>query len=239
MTRGLLRRERHGLRGSARAPRVLVFWTFMPCLRHLRTAFASFCCKNTKSFEKCKKNVRFGGLGYYLYLCSVKRIGYILPIDWMKGNISGRQDIEYNGNSAYAIEVGNSVSADNYQPRVVAKMMRSGKTDLRYFQVRTKTTINMTASMQLNMALMGAAGALFASLVSAKESQIYSDCMNLLPAGKTFRAFIVPILKEGLRAKDKHITIGSGVYIVNPWISNDAPNVPIRPAIIDKFDILK
>jgi len=183
--------------------------------------------------------VRFGGLGYYLYLCSVKRIGYILPIDYMRGNISGRQDIEYNGKQAYSIAVGDVVSANNYQPRVVAKMMRSGKTDLRYFQVRTTTTVNMSASVQLNMALMGAAGALFASLVRSKDSKIYSDCMNLLPPGKTLRAFIVPILREGLRAKDAHITIGSGVYIVNPWVSNDTPNVPIEQSLIDKFIVLR
>lgn len=219
--------------------RVRLASSILSYLCHVCIIFDAFRCKNTKNFEKCKKNVLFGGLGYYLYLCSVKRIGYILPIDYMRGNISGRQDIEYDGNRAYSIQVGDSVSADNYQPRVVAKMMRSGKTDLRYFQVRTTTTVNMTANMQLNMALMGAAGALFASLVRSKDSQIYGDCVSLVPPGKTLRAFMVPLLREGLSAKDTHITIGDGVYIVNPWTSNETPNVPIGQTIIDKFSVLK
>lgn len=157
----------------------------------------------------------------------------------MRGNLSGRQDIEYDGKRAYSIAVGDEISADYYQPRIVAKLMRSGRRELRYFQVRTTTTVNMTANTQLNMALMGGAGALFASLVRSKDSTIYRDCLDLVTAGKTLRAFMVPILREGLRAKNTHITIGNGVYIVNPWTSNETPNVPVEQSLIDKFIILR
>lgn len=181
----------------------------------------------------------FGGLQIILYLCSMKRIEYAMPIDCMRGNLSGRQDLVYDGKRAYSIAVGDEVSADSYQPRIVAKFMKSGRRDLRYFQVRTNTTINMSASMQLNLALMGGAGALFASLVRSKESQIYSDCLGLVPAGKTLRAFMIPLLREGLRAKNTHIAIGNGVYIVNPWTTDETPNVPIEQTLIVKFVILR
>lgn len=82
---------------------------------------------------------------------------------------------------------------------------------------------------------MGGVGALYAALVRDKSAQIYKDCVRVKPAGKTLRAFLSPILRAGLDAKDAAIVVASGVSIVNPWISSDTPNVPVTAAVLDKF----
>lgn len=170
-----------------------------------------------------------------LYLCSVKRIEYIAPIDFIRGNISGRQDLKYSGGDAYALPTNSRVSADTYQPRMIARVMRKRMYNVKYFQVRTRTTINMSAATRLNMALMGATGAIIGSLLSDKTSAIYKSCLALAPRYVTLRAFLSPIVRAGLAAKSPSFFIGSGVEIVNPWVSDAEQNVPVKADILEKF----
>lgn len=170
-----------------------------------------------------------------LYLCSVKRIEYIAPIDFIRGNISGRQDLKYSGGDAYALPANSRVSADAYQPRMIARVMRKRMYNVKYFQVRTRTTVNMTAAARLNMALMGATGAIIGALLSDKTSAIYKSCLALVPKYMTLRAFLSPIIRAGLAAKSTSFVIGSGVEIVNPWVSDAEPNVPVAAAMLEKF----
>lgn len=168
----------------------------------------------------------------------MKRIEYILPIDYLRGNISGTQDLSqsYDGGSGYSVPAGSKVSAGDYQPIMVAKVAHmSTRKMFRYFQVRTRTSVNMTAALRHNLALMGGAGALFASLVSDKTTDIYIACAGVVPRGETLRAFIIPLLRAGLAAKDPVITISGNISIVNPWVSSATPNVPVSQTILDKF----
>ena len=152
----------------------------------------------------------------------------------MRGNISGRQDITYDGAAkAYDVPVGDISHALDYKPIVVARYIQ--RTGLRNFQVRTRTTVNMTQAVKYNLARMGGAAAIFAALISDKTAPIYTDCVRVCPRTMTLREFVFPLIRQGLAAKDAHLTIANGVYIVNPWVSSDAPNVPISQAIIDKF----
>lgn len=189
--------------------------------------------KNFKIFGR--QNAKFAYIRTILYLCSVKRIEYIMPIDYIRGNISGRQELKYSGGDAYALPANSRVSADSYQPRMIARVMWQKRQRVKYFQVRTRTTINMSAATRLNMALMGGTGALVGSLMSDKTSAIYQSCLSLVPKGKTLRGFISPIIRAGLAAKEQSFVIGSGVEIVNPWVSSATPNVPVTQDIIDKF----
>lgn len=158
-----------------------------------------------------------------------------MPIDFIRGNISGRQDLKYSGGDAYALPANSRVSADSYQPRMIARVMRKRTYNIKYFQVRTRTTVNMSAATRLNMALMGGTGALIGSLLSDKASTIYQSCRSLTPKDMTLRGFLSPIIRAGLAAKNPSIVIGSGVEIVNPWISSATPNVPVTTSIIEKF----
>ena len=183
------------------------------------------------------ENAKFVRMGIFLYLCSVKRIEYISPIDYMRGNLSGRQLIKYDGADAYSIADGEVVAADGYQPRLIAQVKRLYTSKkLRIFQVRTRTSVNMTNAMRVNMAVMGGAGAIFAAIVSDKTAQIYIDCVNACPQGKTLRAFIIPALRAGLAAKVSTITIAGNVCVTNPWVSTDPQTVNISPSIKSKFN---
>lgn len=170
----------------------------------------------------------------------MKRIAYIAPVDYIRGNISGRQSLTYSGASAYSIPAGESVAADTYAPRLVAQVYgRFSPRMLRVFQVRTRTTVNMTARHKLNIAIMGGAGAIYASLVNHSDAQIYADIVAAKNAanikGLTLRQFVMPLVMQGLRSKSAQIGIATGVYIVNPWISEENPNVPVSASILDKF----
>lgn len=156
----------------------------------------------------------------------------------MRGNISGRQNIVYgDAAKAYDVPVGSAASGSNYKPIIVARLIE--RTRRKNFQVRTRTTINMTQAMRNNLARMGGTGALYAALIADKTTSIYNDCVSACPSDKTLREFVSPIIRQGLTVKDARISIAEGVYIVNPWISSETPNVPISPAILDKFaDVL-
>lgn len=157
-----------------------------------------------------------------------------MPVDYVQGNISGRQSLSYeNGQPAFYGTAGSVNSATNYQPRLIARF--HAKTRRRCFQIRTKTSTNLTANALLSMSLLGASGALFASLMRNKSAQIYTDCVNACPSGETLRGFLVPIFRSALAAKSGTIVIASGVTIVNPWISSATPNVPVDAGIIAKF----
>lgn len=180
-----------------------------------------------------RKSITFAASFGHSY--DMKRIQYLYPIDFIRGNISGRQSLEYGaGVRGYDITAGDAVGATNYNPRMIAKLR--GKDELKYFQIRTKTTVNMTAAYRHNLALMGGTGAIYSALLNQKESAIYTQCVNALPAGKTLRAFLTPIIRAGLAAKASSITIAPGVSIVNPWVSSETPNVPVKAGLLSKFN---
>lgn len=157
----------------------------------------------------------------------------------MRGSLSGRQQLTYTQAQVRGYEVpdGETAAAENYQPRIVAKV--SGLYTRRrvlYFQVRTRSSVNMSADTRRNLALMGGVGALFSSLLRSKASPIYSAIVAACPSGKTLRQFVTPLLRAGLAAGDADITITPDISIVNPWVSSATPNVPVSAAILDKFN---
>lgn len=158
------------------------------------------------------------------------------PVHWMRGKLAGSPELNYDGGKGYDVSIGDVVPAANYQPCLVAKVLRAPYRDrLRYFQIRTRSSVNMTAATHHNLAVMGGAGALFAALVRQKSSTIYIACVNACPKGQTLRSFVFPILHHGLSVKDANIIIAPHVIIKNPWITNENPNVPVSAAILAKF----
>lgn len=160
------------------------------------------------------------------------------PVKYMRGNISGRQGLEYDGSDAYSIPTGETTPADVYQPRIVAKVLREPFIDrLNYFQVRTRSTVNMTENMKRNLALMGGTGAIFASIVSDKQSQLYIECVQVCPSGETLRGWMTPMIRQGLAAKDATISISEQISINNPWVTGGTGvTVNIPQAILEKFN---
>jgi hypothetical protein len=164
-----------------------------------------------------------------------KRIECIMPVDWVTGNLSGRQFLTYTDEHGrgWTVPDGQSIAANGYQPRLIAK--RVATTNRRYFQVRTRTSVHMTAAQRLNLAVMGGAGALYSSMLRHKDAPIYNACVAACPRKMSLRQFVYPALLAGLRDKLASLAIAEGVEIVNPWVSAAEPNVPISATMHNKF----
>lgn len=165
----------------------------------------------------------------------MKRIHYAAPVDYMQGSLaSGRKftyGAEAGNNGAYAINIGERVAANDYAPILVTKYNR--KCNARFFQIRTRSTVNMTAEYKRTLAIMGGACAIYSAIVREK-SDVYKACLDALPAKYTMRAYIIPIIRNGLAAYADRIQIGN-MYVVNPWVSSETPNIQVKQDIIDKF----
>lgn len=171
-----------------------------------------------------------------------KQIMYMAPVEWMSGNISGRQSLYYDENQGrgYSVPVGDSAEALNYQARIVAQVsLRRGR---QWFQVRTRSTVNMTAEYQISIAAMGGAGSLFAAIVKQK-GQVYDVCQlgwRRNGKGMTFRAFLMPCIITMLKSGDSYGEVpteeGGGITtpIENPW-KVQSPAVSVPANILDKF----
>ena len=164
----------------------------------------------------------------------MKRIEYLAPIDYMSGNLSGRQDLTYteNDTQAYDIPVGHSVDANNYKPRIIGNYI--AKSNRRYFMVRTRSTVNATDTYRRNLAISGGTYAVFYAIV--RENTIYNVCVQAWKAdspSKTLRKYMCNIIRAALAAKNATIEIGSA-RIDNPWLVS-TPNIQVKQTIIDKF----
>lgn len=161
-----------------------------------------------------------------------------MPIEYLRGSISGAQDLStaYDGGAAYSLPDNSRVSAANYSPILVAKVARRNTPRaLRFFQIRTRTTVNMSASMRHNLALLGGSAAMFAALLRNKAANIYAQCLAACPRGYTLREFMIPILRAGLDDGAQLITVTDGVTITNPWKYSGAQTLAVPQSILDKF----
>lgn len=169
----------------------------------------------------------------------MKRIEYIAPIDWMSGNLSGRQMIKYSnaGAKAYDLSVGERATAVGYQPRLIARRMYQKRRN--FYQVRTKTSVNMSSAYRTSIALMGGAAAMFAAIMSDKASAIYAAVLAAKAKEQSMRAYLIPILRKGLENKDEQIAIAPETYVTNPWQYTGTQNIDVSAAIVSKFtDVL-
>lgn len=162
----------------------------------------------------------------------MKRIEFIAPVEAMRGNLSGNQVLEYpeNNNPAFFAPSGKHY-ATNYQPRFIgAKIASSG---LKYFAVKTKSAINKTAASTLSMAVLGAAGAMYAAIIADKTSELYQKLYTIWSHGVTkdgrdlsFREMVMSSLTYMLRNKEPYweeVAIPP-FYIKNPFVTGETPS---------------
>lgn len=170
----------------------------------------------------------------------MKKIEFIAPVEAMRGNLSGNQELTYGENqkSAYEQEVGKTTAANAYSPRFVgAKRSRDGQ---KYFQVRTKTSVGLTTKSKHAMALLAGSAACFLS--ASKNLMIITDLQVAFVAAKqtdpslTWRKWLQGLFYEMLANKLQSITIGDDCVINNPWVTGGAGvDLTISPAILVKF----
>ena len=176
----------------------------------------------------------------------MKRIKFLPPFDFLTGNISGAQDLLYpsNNNKAFYSPLGEVNYAENYQPRFIAYQIR--QSNKRYFNVRTRTAFHATTRSMTAVSLIGATGAMYASLLNHKSSVAYSDIRNqwlaLQAIGMTdsFRQYVMKILRQMIVNKEQ-TGVFTGPYstpttVWNPWAGvQQTTALAVDLAVVAKF----
>lgn len=179
----------------------------------------------------------------------MKRIEFIAPVEAMRGNLSGKQeDLVYPqaDNKAYESPLGSVNYAKNYRPSFIgAKRAKDG---MKYFAVKTKTAIHLTAKSKRQMALLGGAGACYAAILGNETQKMKAELAYVYAktqgeTAKSLRDFLMPkIMKSlGRRRSDlfslQYNISGDEVTISNPWIEigDFETRCTIDATILDRF----
>lgn len=178
----------------------------------------------------------------------MRRIDFIAPVEAMRGNLSGTQDLRYaeNNNAAWYSPAGTKNFARNYTPRFIgAKRAADGRN---LFSVRTKSAVNMTPNAIQAMALLGGTGAFLGSIMANKTTELYANLyaqyveLYSVSSGQigSFRKSLGGAIRTALINKAEQITYSGPrgvVTFVNPWASSSdqTPGATIRKEILAKF----
>lgn len=175
----------------------------------------------------------------------MKRIEFIAPVEAMRGNLSGAQNLKYptQNNKAYESPEGSVNYARNYSTRFIgAKRASDG---LKYFTVKTKTATHITARSLQAMALLGGAGAMYAALSRNKASVTYTGIhaqwVELQNIGETrsFRKFVTDAFRRMLVAKSPNVVFAGprpgSITVNNPWKAAQSDDVQVSRDILVKF----
>lgn len=182
----------------------------------------------------------------------MKRIQFIAPVEAMRGNLSGKQTLEYplNGNPAYDAPAGKHY-ATNYQPRFIGAMRASD--GLKYFAVKKRSAINKTAASTLAMAVLGGCGAIVGAILADKTSALYIAIENLFMETKpkrdgkeiSLRAWLSESIMYGLRNKMDAFSwtglergVATNITVLNPFVKSEYQadyTVTISDDVLVKF----
>jgi len=156
-----------------------------------------------------------------------------MPVSWLRGSISGKLQLTYDGGDAYELPTGTRTQAEGYAPRVIA--MYGLKMRKRVFQVRTRCTVNATEDYRKALALMGGTAAIFAAIT--RDATLLADLKSAhkdnAAKDETLRAYAFRIIRMALAAKSANIVFGD-VTVNNPWKSVGV--ITLSDNIINKFN---
>lgn len=183
----------------------------------------------------------------------MKRIEFIAPVESMRGNLSGKQELVYaqNDNPAFDAPEGRQY-ARNYSARYIGA--KRSKDLLKYFQVRRKSATFISDTTKAAMAAFGGAAALVAVILKDKTSYLYTQFAELMAIVRrngftgSMRQYITEGLVAGLRSKMQNIIFEAGlgqpgtevsVIIANPWVATSMTDgAKLTDAIRQKFWLL-
>ena len=174
-----------------------------------------------------------------------KRVNMIAGFLALRGNISGKQKLQYpkDGKGAYESVMNKKNYATNYRTSyVVAKRSSDG---LVYFQVRQRSCNHLTAKSKKAMAVLGGTGAIVGAILANKSATLYTNLVGIFEYSvdhgdnRTFRQFLHASISNMLKNKLQTITIanmGGSATIRNPWgTSQTGTAVTISQDIKVKF----
>lgn len=179
----------------------------------------------------------------------MKRIEFVAPVEAMRGNLSGNQNLVYplNNNAAFDAPSGRRSYARNYGTRYIGAKRAS--TGLKYFGVKTKSAVYLSTKTRKVMALLGGTGAVRAKLM--KESAFYENTLvkafeyartsGAIESSVTIDKWLFDLIYEVLKAKGAVFMFktaqSAATYRKNPWVPSQAAgtDVNIGMAILVKF----
>lgn len=154
----------------------------------------------------------------------MKRAQFAPGFPELRGNVSGKQNLEYPTDNlgAYEGPIGSVNYARNYKAAVVvSQRAKDGKF---FFSIRKRTANHLTAKSKKAMALLGGAGAIYAALLKATALKAQAEAVwaKAVELGdkRSFREFMMWYIRQGLINHVETITLtvaGSTVSIDNPW----------------------
>lgn len=141
-----------------------------------------------------------------------KKVRFIAPVEVMQGNLSGKQDLKYPSNDNKAYEAPTGVNyARNYTTRYIGAYR--AKDGLKYFAVKQRSAIRISASSKLNMALLGATQSIIAVLKN--DSAFMAKMVASLAAAKaqgfaeestTVEKYMRDMIRTALASKVQYIS---------------------------------
>lgn len=170
-----------------------------------------------------------------------KRIEFLAPVESMRGNLSGSQDLVYaeNDNRAYEAPADRTNYARNYQTRYIGNKRSSD--GLKYFGVKTKSAVTTSANAMLAMAAMGGAAAVYNAMKAAggtRWNQVqYNYNESFKSYYKSLRQYAMNVIMQALRAKTSDITFGGPTVAryPNPWVRPGQTDLNIGNRVLTKF----
>ena len=181
----------------------------------------------------------------------MKRIEFIAPVEAVRGNLSGSQDLKYAKRDNPAWDAPDGVqAAKNYTPRFVgAKRSKDG---LKYFSVRKSGVVNINTKSRETMALLACSATCF--LAASKTLAILSQLQIAFVAAKasdpslTWRKWLQGILYEMLANKQGYAAVSyvspstgttETIKIGNPWVAPGAGVTGVTPLTISTSILVK
>lgn len=178
----------------------------------------------------------------------MKRIEFIAPVEAMRGNLSGSQDLVYatKNNPAWDAPEGKSF-ARNYKPRFIGA--KRAATGLTYFATKLRSAINNSTNVKLAQAVLGSMPMLQEGVETnlSLNGNLYA-CYNASTQkaqGYSLRKYFIEKVKSQVKRGAATITImersGSTTIscsFANPYIkpgTSSAETIGFDPEIIDKF----
>ena len=179
-----------------------------------------------------------------------KKVRFIAPVEVMQGNLSGKQDLKYpsNDNKAYEAPAGVNY-ARNYTTRYIGAYR--AKDGLKYFAVKQRSAIKISASSKLNMALLGATASIIAVLKKDTTfmgkmgaSLVAAKAQGYMPESATVEDYMRSRIRTALASKVQYIAwgqSGAGTPVcTNPFVyvsgaSQDVKVVELSAKILREF----
>lgn len=185
-------------------------------------------------------------------------IEFLAPVEAMRGNLSGKQDLLYptQDNSAWDAPSGQRSYARNYKPRYIGNKRSS--TLKTFFSVKRRQAVYQSEDNKYNQALLGATQAVYAAIRNSAErmpgtNYLIWDYLQMiyrqkreygeLDARTTPRMYITDTIRTALDLKTAAIGFQAptltNLVVYNPWnhssVVTGAVTVSVSASVLVKF----